>query len=367
MVVITINAGSTSVRLAAFDVSGAEPRELVRERRAGRDFDAVNLLREFADRVGAVPQAVAHRVVHGGTEFVKATLVDTSVQRRIAELSPLAPLHNPVALSWIDAARAAFGANTSQVALFDTAFFTNLPARSARYAIPAAFATTHGVRRYGFHGLAHEAMWLRWCELRPDLERGGRLVTLQLGGGCSIAAIALGRPVDTSMGFTPLEGLVMATRCGDIDAAIVPYLSARLGESGERVVERLNRESGLLGVSGQTADLSALLRDDSAAAQLAVDMFCSRARKYVGAYLALLGGCDGIVFGGGLGENVAEVRTHILGDMEWAGISLDRSANTQSRVDKPISAPTSAIEVHVVRVDEEAMLARGARGVLSRP
>ena len=167
------------------------------------------------------------------------------------------------------------------------------------------FGVELGIRRYGFHGLAHQAMWERWRELEPRLPGGGKLITLQLGGGCSIAALDQGRPRDTSMGFSPLEGLVMETRSGDIDAAVVPYLERRLGVSGERVIEMLNERSGLAGVAGSADDPQALLETGSAQAQFAVELYCYRARKYLGAYLAVLGGCDGIAFGGGVGEHVA--------------------------------------------------------------
>jgi acetate kinase len=366
MIVATVNAGSTSVRLAAFKVSNGAPIELARERHAGRDLDPANALADFAARIDKSRLvAVAHRVVHGGTQFRGPVLIDDAVRRQLDELSTLAPLHNPVAVAWIEAATAVFGATVKQVAVFDTAFFADLPAQAARYAIPARWGSDFDVRRYGFHGLAHEAMWRRWCELRPELDRGGRLVTLQLGGGCSMAAIDRGRPIETSMGFTPLEGLVMATRSGDVDPSIVPYLAARLGEPSERVIERLNSEAGLLGVSGITSDMSALIADPAPSAQLAVSMFCTRARKYLGAYLALLEGCDGIVFGGGIGEHIPEVRTRILEGMQWAGIELDPQANVQEVGEASrISAPRSGVQVYVVAVDEEQALARAA--LLSR-
>jgi acetate kinase len=333
------------VRLGAYDATQLEPRELVRERHTTPPRDADALLRRFASHLdGAKLAAIAHRVVHGGTAFVEPVIVDDDVYRRLGELNDLAPLHNPVALAWIDAVRVAFGPSVKQIAVFDTAFFADLPPAATHYAIPARLGIDLGVRRYGFHGLAHQAMWRRSCALRPDLDRGGRLITLQLGGGCSIAAIDRGRPIDTSMGFTPLEGLVMQTRCGDIDPSVVPYLAKRLGESCERVIELLNRECGLAGVSGRDIDMSKLVDEDSPDARLAVDLFCVRARKYLGAYLALMGGCDGVAFGGGIGEHVAAIRARIVGGMDWSGLSLDN--------------------VVVVAVDEELALARAAQQAL---
>jgi acetate kinase len=362
MLVLTVNAGSTSLRLAAFEASGPQPRELARQRYTGAALEAEKVLGDFAQRFDeAQLSAVAHRIVHGGTRFRGPVAIDDAVQEQIADLGALAPLHNPVALRWIEVARTLFGSAVKQVAVFDTAFFANLPAEAGEYAIPALWRDAFSIRRYGFHGLAHEAMWRGWCQLRPDLDSGGRLITLQLGGGCSVAAIDRGRPIDTSMGFTPLEGLVMTTRSGDVDPSVVPYLADRLGESSERVIERLNRECGLLGVSGTSSDLGSLITDTRPAAQLAVAMFCTRARKYLGAYLALLGGCDGIVFGGGISEHVPEVRARILAGMSWAGIALDPQLNAgAASADSRISARGSAVQVHAIAVDEEEALARAA-------
>ncbi|HKZ74789.1 MAG TPA: hypothetical protein VJ011_12035, partial [Steroidobacteraceae bacterium] len=328
--------------------------------------DAVELLRAFLARIPAGNlKAVAHRIVHGGTRFTRPTRLDAAPEQALRELSALAPLHNPRALEWLAAARTAVAGEVAHIGVFDTAFFATLPAVAATYAVPAAIGSALGVRRYGFHGLAHESMWLRWQALRPDLARGGRLITLQLGGGCSAAAIHGGQPIDTSMGFSPLEGLVMATRSGDVDPAIVAFLSRQLGESAERIVERLNTEAGLLGVSGRSSDVTTLLRDPSPEARFAVELYCYRARKYIGAYLAALGGCDGIAVGGGVGEHVPEVRTGMLRGMAWAGIELDEDANARAvGGDARISAAGSAVHVHVVPVDEDRGLARAAAACL---
>jgi acetate kinase len=291
-------------------------------------------------------------------------VIDDGAREAIAALSELAPLHNPVALRWIDAARKTCGAGVTHVAAFDTAFFATLPRVAAEYALPADFGVELGVRRYGFHGLAHQAMSERWRQLEPRLPDGGKLITLQLGGGCSIAALDQGRPQDTSMGFSPLEGLVMETRSGDIDAAVVPYLERRLGVSGERVIEMLNERSGLAGVAGSSDDPQALLETGSAQAQFAVELYCYRARKYLGAYLAVLGGCNGIAFGGGVGEHVAAVRARILSGLEWAGIELDPAANQAARGSEArISGGRSRVSVWVVPVDEELLMVRGALSV----
>lgn len=362
MIILTVNAGSTSVKLALFEAdAGNTLRSLARASHSGTDLDAHALLEGFLAGHARAPDAVAHRVVHGGAQFTRPAVLGPDVEARIAALSELAPLHNPAALRWIAAARG-ICPRAVHVAVFDTAFFADMPRVAAEYAIPPELAREHGVRRYGFHGIAHEAMWRRWCELRPDLERGGRLITLHLGGGCSMAAIERGQPLDTSMGFSPLEGLVMATRCGDIDPSVVPYLSRHLSLSAEDVLELLNRRSGLLGVSGRTSGAGELLADADPQAQLAIEQYCFRARKYVGAYLAVLGGADGIVFGGGVGEHVPEVRERILRRLEWAGVVLDPEANRRARGGEArLSSAGSRVDVYAVETAEEPALARAAR------
>ena len=378
MYVLTLNTGSTSVKLAAYD-AGASPAQAtllaqnhVSIESRSKDGTERAILERFAATLPqlqrARPDVVAHRVVHGGTKFSRAACIDESVLSEIRGLSELAPLHNPQAVRWIEAARAAFGPNVVQVAAFDTSFFSSLPRVAAEYALPPQLGTDVGVRRYGFHGLAHEAMWLRWSELHPQLSGSGRLISLQLGGGASIAAIVGGKPRDTSMGFSPLEGLVMATRSGDLDPAVVPYLQHRLGLSGDEIVGRLNHESGLAGLSGlgepRGSDFRALLADGGTTARFAVDLYCYRARKYIGAYLAVLGGCDGIVFGGGVGEHSAEVRARILESLGWAGIDVSAAANAAAvGTEARISSPASRVGVFVIRVDEERMLVAAARSV----
>ena len=367
MILLTVNTGSTSVKLAAFAVdvataqAGPPPRRLAAQHLTGPELDPLGGIRGFLGRLDGAPSAVVHRVVHGGTRFTGPALIDDSARSQIAALSELAPLHNPVALRWIDAARMVCGAGVTHVAAFDTSFFASLPRVAAEYGLPPDLGVELGVRRYGFHGLAHEAMWQRWCELEPHLAGGGKLITVQLGGGCSMAALERGRPLDTSMGFSPLEGLLMATRSGDIDAAVVPYLERRLGVSADRVVEMLNERCGLAGVAGSPADPQALLDGGSERAKLAIELYCYRARKYLGAYLAVLGGCDGISFGGGVGEHVAPVRSKILSGLEWAGIKLDEDANRAARgQESRISAPEAPVSVRVISVDEELLMVRAA-------
>jgi acetate kinase len=368
IIVVTVNSGSTSVKLGAYQVEhGAEPKRIASER-LGRppEADKAQMLAAFLAKLR--PDAVAHRVVHGGSRFTRPTRIDATVLSEIAALSELAPLHNPTALSWIEAARRVCSPSVAQIAAFDTAFFADLPRVAGEYALAPRIGVDQGVRRYGFHGLAHEAMSRRWQQLRPELPAGGRLITLQLGGGCSIAALSGGRPLDTSMGFSPLEGLVMATRAGDIDAAVVPYLQRRLRLSGDEVVERLNQESGLAGLSGGSGELSALLSDPDPHARFALELYCYRARKYIGSYLAVLGGCDGIAFGGGVGEHVPAVRGQILAGLQWAGIQLDRAANEAARGQEArITLAHSQIAVQVIPADEDAVLTAAALSLLGPP
>lgn len=369
MIVLTLNSGSTSVKLAVYETSAQEvPARLESERHSGTELSARALLTGFLRKLPAPPDVVVHRVVHGGTRFTQATRIEDGVLDEIGKLSELAPLHNPVALEWIRAAREVCGNTVAHVAVFDTAFFACLPRRAAEYALPARIGTEHGVRRYGFHGLAHEAMWRRWCELYPEVPGGGRLITVQLGGGCSITAHDNGHPVDNSMGFSPLEGLVMATRSGDVDPSILPYLQKRLSLTSERLIDLLNRESGLAGVSGKSSNPGDLLADPTPPSQFAVELYCYRVRKYIGAYCAVLGGCDGIVFGGGVGEHLPEIRERILAGMAWAGIELDLAANRAAcGAEAAIHATPSRVRIQVVPVDEEQVMVRAAVDTMAAP
>jgi acetate kinase len=368
-VVLTVNTGSSSVRLAAFAPDGGSLSLRASGHFPGERNEPAVMLRAFLRDHGVeAVAAVAHRVVHGGARLTAPCRIDDTVAAEIERLAPLAPLHNPRALEWIRACRALFGAETAQVAVFDTAFYAALPEVAATYALPRALCARHGIRRYGFHGIAHQAMWRRWCELRPDLRAGGRVISLQLGAGCSITAIREGQAVDTSMGFSPLEGLVMATRSGDVDPGLLLFLQHAEGLTPERMEGLLNEESGLLGLSGVSGDMRALLDADDAGARLAVDVYCYRARKYIGAYLAALGGADAILFGGGVGEHAPEVRAQILTGLDGLGIVLDADANRAAvGAERCISHPSSAAGMWVIPVDEAVILAQAALAVTAAP
>jgi acetate kinase len=370
MTILTVNTGSSSVRLGAFIGEGSKQTEVASARLESPESspaDPEAVLTGFMEVQGfRTFSAVAHRVVHGGKNLTESCLIDKEVEQEIERLAVLAPLHNPVALRWIRAVRKVLGAAVSQVAVFDTAFFTALPEVARIYAIPYELTEQHGLWRYGFHGLAHQAMWLGWREQKPDASLKASVISLQLGSGCSITATAGGVPRDTSMGFSPLEGLVMATRSGDIDAGLVTFLEGQKGFGPQQLDELLNERSGLSGVSGISADIRELLSAANDRAKLAVDLYCYRARKYVGSYLAVLNGVDAIIFGGGVGENAAAVREKILEGMEWCGIDLDqkKNRNQDAKEISRISSEASRVEVWVIPVNEAALLAQEAEGVL---
>jgi acetate kinase len=367
---LVVDAGSSSVKLGAYDLRSdriASAHAEMPEQERSVAFSA--MLSSFLEQNAiAEVRAVGHRIVHGGMSFSASCVLDAAAERNLLALKELAPLHLPIALDWVTLCRATFGPAVPQIAVFDTAFFAGLPAVAQCYAIPLDVQKTQGVRRFGFHGLAHESMLRRIQDLRPDLERGGRLISIQLGAGCSIAAIDRGVPRDTSMGFSPLEGLVMSTRSGDIDPGLLTFLQRTAGFTSETLEGLLNNQSGLLGLSGLSGDMRALLKSRSQEADFAIELYCYRIRKYVGAYAAVLGGIDAIVFGGGVGEHSPEVRERILAGMEWCGVTIDHDRNHAARgadeTDVRISSTRGNVDVWVVAVDEGAVLAREATAVL---
>ncbi len=307
--------------------------------------------------------AIGHRVVHGGELFKESTLIDDRVLKGIEDCIDLAPLHNPNNVKGIVAARTLFGKDVPQVAVFDTSFHQSLPEQAYLYAIPYHLYRRHRIRRYGFHGTSHRYVAFRYRALRGLTREQTNIITLHLGNGCSAAAIKEGVSIDTSMGMTPLEGLVMGTRSGDLDPAIVGVIARKEAMSPSEIDTLLNTQSGLLGVSGLTNDMRELLAEleehDDRRVRLAVEMFCYRARKYIGAYLAAMGGADAIVFTGGIGENSADVRARICAEMEWAGLILDPKKNEETvGREGTISADNSKLLAYAIPTDEELLIAR---------
>ncbi len=307
--------------------------------------------------------AVGHRVVHGGERFTESAVITPDVLQGIEDCIDLAPLHNPNNIKCIQAARKILGPNVPQVAVFDTAFHHSIPEQAFLYAVPYHLYRRHHIRRYGFHGTSHRYVAYRYRVLCNLTREQTNVITLHLGNGCSAAAIRAGSPIDTSMGMTPLEGLVMGTRSGDLDPAIVNLIATKEGMSTLEVEMLLNTQSGLLGISGLTNDMRVLQQElkehDDRRVRLAIDVFCYRAKKYIGAYLACMNGADGIVFTGGIGENAVDIRERICEGLDWAGIRIDKAKNEKAvGSEQLISTDDSLLKVFVIPTDEELLIAR---------
>jgi len=389
MKVLVMNCGSTSLKFELVDLDadrplwggeltgvGTQDATLSRGPRGRRTSgrvrapDLMAALRLVLDEVARSPEmagsidAVAHRIGHGGLRYRQAVEIDSDVKAEIARLIPLVPLHHPAMLAGIAAAEKLLP-GVPQVAVFDTAFHGDIPEHAAIYGIPRSWFD-RGVRKFGFHGHAHQFATLQAASMLEKPADELRLVTCHLGGGASVSAIANGRSLDNSLGFSSLPGLLMGTRCGDIDPGILVYLMQERGLTLEQVQQILSRQGGLLGISGLSADMRELERAADAGhdgAQLAIRAFCYRVRLYIGAYLAVLGGAQAIVFSGGIGTNSARVRSGCLQGLQALGFALDERANLACRVDE--NSPVAAIDdgrspgrILVVAVDEELMMAR---------
>lgn len=315
--------------------------------------------------------AVGHRVVHGGEMFSQPTIITDETLTEIDKVSHLAPLHNPPNLMGIRACRRLMP-GVPQVAVFDTAFHSTVPKYAYVYALPYSLYTDHGVRRYGFHGTSHRFVSRRATKIM--VERGAdaeklKVITCHLGNGCSMTAIIGGKVLDTSMGMTPAEGLVMGTRSGDLDPAILLFVQKALGMTPEQVDDLINKKSGLLGVSGKSSDMRDI--EDLAAggderAALALEIFCYRVRKYIGQYAAAMGGLDAVVFTGGIGENSPVVRGKSVEGLEFMGIKVDPEANRTARGETDISASDAVVRMLVIPTNEERMIARETAEVVGR-
>ena len=309
--------------------------------------------------------AIGHRVVHGGEKFKSSCLITDEVIETLRELSPLAPLHNPAGILGIEAARKVFG-NIPMVAVFDTAFHSTMPPKAYMYAIPYEYYEKYGVRRYGFHGTSHKYVSQRAAAMLGKPIEELKLISCHMGNGSSICAIDGGKCVDTSMGFTPLVGLPMGTRCGDLDAGVIQFIMNKYGISIDEMLNILNKKSGVLGVSGVSSDFRDL---DSAAAegndraQLALDMFHYWVAKVVGSYVAAMNGVDAIIFTAGVGENSKSSRTAIAEYFGYLGVKIDEAANSKRGEDIMISTPDSKVKVFVIPTNEELVIARDTKAI----
>jgi acetate kinase len=361
MLILTVNAGSSSLKLSLLDAADDVLARREVDAVGGR-FDAGTITAALAGL--PVPDAVGHRVVHGGREFGEPVLIDDEVERRLHALTDLAPLHQPKSLAGIEAVGAGLP-DVPEVACFDTAFHATLPDAAATYAVPEAWRRTYGLRRYGFHGLSHAYAARRAAELAG--RRPARLVVCHLGAGASLSAVRDGRCVDTTMGFTPLEGLVMATRSGSVDPGMLLWLADRTELTPGQISTALEHESGLLALAG-TADMRDVLAGadkGDARAVLALDVYVHRLRAAVAAMAASLGGLDVLVFTGGVGEHAAEVRGRAAAGLSFLGVALDPEANAAATSDADIAAPGSPVRTFVITAREDLEIATGVRAVLS--
>ena len=397
--ILVINCGSSSLKYSFYDTNDASrhahgviervgmsgtglkhhgPKGAVKRDLPKADFTEAfkTMTAELTAKEGGVisgageVSVVAHRMVHGGEKFTEGTLITDEVLAQIEALSPLAPLHNPVMLAGIREMRRLYPA-VPHVAVFDTAFHHTLPPYAFLYALPHEFYEKKSVRRYGFHGSSHNYVSLRAAQFLERRPNELRIVSCHLGNGSSLCAIDHGRSVDTTMGFTPLEGLIMGTRCGDLDPGVISFLQRTENLTSEQIDEMLNKKSGLLGLSGVSSDMRQILQaadQGNRRALVALKAYCYRVRKYIGAYVASLGGLDAVIFTGGIGEGSAVVRSLALQGLECMGITLDEQRNSDARGDEVcrISTDDSKVAALVVPTDEERMMAREALRTLSR-
>ncbi|WP_066683312.1 acetate/propionate family kinase [Christensenella intestinihominis] len=389
--VLVINAGSSSLKYQLIDMDNADviakglverigiDGSVIKHKPAGKD--KVEIETPMKDHNDAMKQviaaltdpahgvvsdlsgicAVGHRIVHGGEKFSESVLITDEVMEAIKENIELAPLHNPANLMGINACRALMP-DVPMVGVFDTAFHANMPKKAFLYGIPYAAYTDYKVRRYGFHGTSHKYVSRRAAEMLGKDIKDLKIITCHLGNGSSVAAVDGGISVDTSMGFTPLEGLVMGTRSGDLDAAIVPYLMDKMNMDVNQAINYLNKESGVWGISGVSSDFRDLWAEEAKGnerAKLALDVFNYRLKKFIGSYAAAMGGVDVITFAGGVGENDWDVRKCALEGLEFMGVKLDKEKNDGLRGEEmDISAPDSKVKILVVPTDEEMTIAQ---------
>jgi len=392
MMIIVVNSGSSSIKYETFDLSSLSAsskgllerigapdsrlkhqwltpvgkwEEIVESRSVADHREGFSFILEVSSRARSgrtVPEvfAVGHRVVHGGEKFSEPAIIDDRALEAIRQLIPLAPLHNPANITGIEVMRELLP-DVPQVAVFDTAFHQTMPPQAFHYALPAEFYRSYGVRRYGFHGSSHRYVTKEAARHLSIPLEGLNLITLHLGNGASATAIQRGKSIDTSMGLTPLEGLIMGTRCGDLDPAVHFYLARKTGRPFEEIESILNKESGLKGICGvnDMREIQRRAAEGDVQAELALAMFCYRVRKYIGAYYAALGSLDAVVFTGGIGENSALVRSRSCDGLSALGISLDERRNGDAGGDiAQIQAQDSRVKILVIPTNEEREIAQ---------
>ena len=390
MKILVLNSGSSSIKYQLFDMpAGSAVARGVVERIGLRgsllrqdmaDGRQVSLSGEIIDHQQAIEyiiailtdpergvlgdrsdiEAVGHRVVHGGEKYIGSVLITEEVIHDLHLHTDLAPLHNPNNLKGIEACRRLLP-DAPNVAVFDTAFHHTMPEQAYIYGLPYILYKKHGIRRYGFHGLSHSYVSCRYTELTGQKSQPQRLVTVHLGNGCSMAALLDGKSIDTSMGFTPVEGLLMGTRSGDLDPAVILQVMGREELTRGEAISMLNKHSGLLGISGVSSDMREVLEEmegGSARAKLAVDVFTYRIKKYLGSYAAALGGLDGVVFTGGIGENSPVIRAMSLAGLDYMGIAVDAAANESGSGEYKISPAGDGIEIWIIPTNEEVIIAQ---------
>ena len=380
MRILVLNAGSSSVKYQVFSMAGnaevltsglvdriGEPGSEMTSHHHALEHLILHLQREGIIGSGQGIDAIGHRVVHGGERFQQPVLIDADVIAAIRDMIPLAPLHNPANLQGIEVAQQLFP-GIPQVAVFDTAFHQTMPPVAFRYALPAELYREYRVRRYGFHGTSHQYVAQQAAlYLKRDLSELN-LITMHLGNGCSATAIAQGKSVDTSMGMTPLEGLVMGTRCGDLDPALHFYLQREMGLTADTLEHLLNKQSGLKGICGvgDMREVQSRMDSGDTDAQLAEALFVYRAKKYLGAYFAVLGNVDAIIFTGGIGEHSARIREQICANLQGLGIGVDSNKNQQrSKQVMPFHSDTASVQLLVIPTNEELAIARSTAALIA--
>ncbi len=399
MKILVLNCGSSSIKYKLFEMASKEVlaqggierigledsflkitlpsgekkilERYIEEHTAGVEFILQTLTDKEFGAIASLDEidAVGHRLVHGGEKFSKSMLITQEVIDMVVECNDLAPLHNPANLKGVNAISKIFP-KMPQIAVFDTAFHQTMPKHAFLYAVPYDLYKKYGVRRYGFHGTSHRYVSQRVCEFLDMPAEGSKIITCHVGNGGSITAVMDGKSVDTTMGLTPLEGLMMGTRCGDIDAGAVMYIMEKEGLDNTGISDLLNKESGVLGVFGKTSDMRDLnnaAREGDAQAILTETMYYYRIRKYIGAYAAAMGGVDAIVFTGGVGENQANCRELSCQGLEYMGVKLDLDINSKIRGEEMlISAPDSKVKVCIIPTDEELMIASDTMAILGK-